>query len=80
MGVNQQNHENRTLHLPLLIEQDEDNIFIVSRLTLKGCYSYGHIIAEAMQNIREAIDICLDDKEQPTLNQFVGFREIEVVV
>jgi predicted RNase H-like HicB family nuclease len=72
--------KNRTLHLPLIIEQDEDNIFIVTCLTLKGCHSYGRTIAGAMENIREAIAVCIEDEEQIELNEFVGFREIEVVV
>ena len=28
-------------HIPVLIEQDEDGVFIVSAPTLRGCHSYG---------------------------------------
>ena len=72
--------ESRTLHLPLLIEQDEDNVFIISCPTFKGCHSYGYTIPEAMQRIREVLDLCLTEEDLPTTNQFIGFREIEVTV
>jgi len=49
--------ETRTLHLPILIEQDEDNYYIVSCPVFKGCHSYGATIDEALSNIREVIDM-----------------------
>lgn len=33
-----------------------------------------------MNNIREVIDMCVDEEGIQELNQFVGFREIEVVI
>ncbi len=70
----------KRLHLPLLIEQDEDGIFIVSCPQFKGCHSYGRTVDEAMQNIREVIDMCIEEEGTAELNQFIGFREIEVTV
>jgi len=49
-------------HVPLVIEQDEDGVFIVSAPTLRGCHSYGHTIDEAMTNITEAVVLCLQDQ------------------
>ncbi len=49
-------------HMPVLIEQDEDNVFIVSAPTLRGCHSYGNTLEEAMENIAEAAALCLQDK------------------
>ena len=48
-------------HFPILIEQDEDSIFIVSCPTFKGCHSYGNTIDEAISNIREVIELCLEE-------------------
>ncbi len=68
-----------TIHLPIIIEQDEDGIYIVSCTTFKGCHSYGKTIDEAMVNIKEVIAICMDEeKDIKNLNQFVGFRELEI--
>jgi len=66
-------------HFPIIIEQDEDQYYIVSCPTLKGCHSYGETIPEAMDNIKEAILLCLeDDKVSDTKNNFVGFRDLTI--
>ncbi|MCX6352419.1 MAG: type II toxin-antitoxin system HicB family antitoxin [Bacteroidetes bacterium] len=68
----------KTRHLPILIEQDEDDFYIVSCPLLKGCHSYGKTIDEAMQNIQEVIELCLEDEDDNnTVNKFIGFRDIE---
>ncbi len=66
-------------HLPILIEMDEDRYYIVSCPMFKGCHTYGKSIEEAMENIKEVIDICLEETEPEELNQFIGFRELELV-
>lgn len=69
------------LHFPILIEQDEDHIFIVSCPNFKGCHSYGKTIDEALANIREVIELCLEEQESGNSpNQFIGFRELELDV
>ncbi|MEA2033959.1 MAG: type II toxin-antitoxin system HicB family antitoxin [Euryarchaeota archaeon] len=67
------------LHLPIIVEMDEDGYYIVSCPQFKGCHSYGETIDEALENIREVIDMCLDETKVEDLNRFVGFRELEVV-
>ena len=49
------------IHLPILIEQDEDKMYIVSCPQFKGCNSYGKTIDEAMGNIQEVIEMCLEE-------------------
>ncbi|MBN2754759.1 MAG: type II toxin-antitoxin system HicB family antitoxin [Candidatus Goldbacteria bacterium] len=68
----------KKLHLPILIETDEDGIYIVSCPSFKGCHSYGKTIDEALKNIKEAIELCLEDSEPTEINKFVGFREMEI--
>ncbi|MCK4500168.1 type II toxin-antitoxin system HicB family antitoxin [Candidatus Babeliales bacterium] len=68
-----------TLHLPILVEQDEDNYYIVSCPVFKGCHSYGETIDEALENIKEVIDMCLEEEKQhKKINRFIGFRELQV--
>ena len=66
------------LHLPLIVEMDEDGYYIVSCPLFKGCHSYGETIDEALGNIREVIEMCLEETEVEELNKFVGVRELEV--
>jgi len=66
-----------TYHLPILLEQDEDGIYIVSCPSFKGCHSYGKTVEEAMENIKEVIQMCIEEDQPDTQNRFIGFREIE---
>ena len=72
------NEKNEILHLPIIIEQDEDQVYIVSCPVFKACNSYGKTVEEAMDNIREVIDMCLEEEKIPYINKFIGFRELEV--
>lgn len=74
--------ETKTLHLPILVEQDEDNFYIVSCPVFKGCHSYGSTIDEALKNIREVIEICVEEEKENTgeINRFIGFREMQVTI
>ena len=66
------------VHLPIIIEQDEDGIYIISCPMFKGCHSYGETVEEAMTNIQEVIELCLEETPSDELNRFIGFRELEV--
>jgi len=50
-----------TIHLPLMIETDEDGVFIVSCPAFKGCHSYGKTVEEAIVNVREVIAMCMEE-------------------
>ncbi|HNW79922.1 MAG: type II toxin-antitoxin system HicB family antitoxin [Patescibacteria group bacterium] len=69
----------KTIHVPVLIETDEDGIFIVSCPQFKGCHTYGKTIDEALEHIREVIALCLEDSKIEQINTFVGFREVEII-
>ena len=74
-------NKNQSVHLPIIVEQDEDNIYIVSCPVFKGCHSYGKTIDEALANINEVIQMCLEeekDKPMKRVNRFIGFRELQV--
>ncbi len=51
--------KNKSIHFPIIIEQDEDGIYIISCPTFKGCHSYGKNIDVALENIKEVIQMCL---------------------
>jgi len=67
-------------HVPVVIEQDEDGVFIVSAPTIQGCHSYGHTIDEAMTNITEAVLLCLEDSPPVPAASFIGVRDLEVTL
>ena len=67
-----------TFHLLILVEIDEDGIYIVSCPIFKGCHSYGKTVDEALSNIKEVISLCLEEEKPDNLNRFIGFRELAV--
>ena len=57
--------------LPLLIEKDEGGFYVIECPIFRGCYTQGETIDEAMKNIREVIDLCLEEQEnEATLKDF----------
>lgn len=44
----------------VVMEQDDDGVFVVEVPTLPGCLSQGETRAEALNNIREAIEVYLE--------------------
>jgi len=67
-------------HFPVIIEQDSDGVFIVECPLLKGCRSYGHTIDEAIENIKEAIEVSIEDGLEETGISFIGMRDLELAV
>jgi len=53
----------RGLLLPLIVEKDEDSLYIVECPILEGCYTQGKTIDEALRNIREVIELVLEEKK-----------------
>lgn len=48
----------------VLIEQDEDNVFVAEVPSLPGCVTQGTTRDEALENAREAIAAYLDSLEE----------------
>lgn len=67
----------------VVIEKDEDGIFIGTVPSLKGCYSYGKTLDELMANLKEAIEAhreaFAEEKALP-VTRFAGIQVIEVEV
>ena len=61
----------------VLIEQDEDGMFMAQVPALPGCISQGKTRAEALKNIREAIEVYVeslqarDDPIPPSIDEEV---------
>ncbi|HEX7400755.1 MAG TPA: type II toxin-antitoxin system HicB family antitoxin [candidate division Zixibacteria bacterium] len=53
----------KTYDFKVILEPDESGGYVVSCPSLPGCYSQGESIEEALENIREAIALCLEDME-----------------
>ncbi len=67
-------------HFPVVIEQDEDGVFILSCPLFSGCHTYGHSIEEGMANIMEAIEVCVEDALDEPRAQFIGVRDVQLAI
>jgi antitoxin HicB len=54
----------KTWDFKVLLEPDQDGGYVVVCPSLPGCYSQGETIQEALANIREAIELCLEDLQE----------------
>ena len=48
------------MNIKVIVEQGEDGYFVAHVPALKSCWSQGRTREEALENIREAIDLYLD--------------------
>ncbi|MBD2426887.1 type II toxin-antitoxin system HicB family antitoxin [Phormidium sp. FACHB-1136] len=63
----------------VVIERDEDGLYVGEVPQLKACYSQGETIDELMINIREVIEMCLEELEEvETTTEFVGVQRLIV--
>jgi predicted RNase H-like HicB family nuclease len=53
--------------LPVIIEKGEDGYYIVECPVLPGCFTQGKTVDEALRNIREVIDLILEEEDARTL-------------
>ena len=66
----------------ILIEKDENDIYIGSCPALQGCYSQGDTVDEALQNIKDAIQLHIEARQalgEPVPIEIL-IEEVEVVV
>ena len=56
----------RGKQLPLIVEKGEDGYYVVECPLLQGCYTQGKTLDEALRNIREVIELLLEEKEART--------------
>ncbi len=65
----------------ILIEQDEDDVFVASVPELQGCHTQARSLDELMIRIKEAIELCLEVEESHVpIPKFVGLQRISVEV
>ena len=52
------------MNIKIVLETGEDGYFVAHVPTLKSCWSQGKTREEALQNIREAIDLYLEPEPE----------------
>lgn len=62
----------------VVIELDDDGTYVGEAPQLRSCYSQGRTLDELMANIKEAIELCLEDEDADTSPEFVGVQKVIV--
>ncbi len=70
-------------HFSILIEHDKDGFFVTCP-ELQGCYTQGETYEEALENIKDAIKLHLEDrildKEEIAEPKSISLSTVEVTV
>jgi len=62
----------------VVIEQDEDGWYVAEVPALKGCYTQGKTAKEALENIKEVIELCLAGQKAEDIPK-MKFIKVELV-
>lgn len=62
----------------VIIERDEDGYYVGEVPQLKACYSQGKTIDELIANIKEVIELSLEEESDESLPEFVGIQKVVV--
>ena len=63
---------------PVIVEKDEDGFYVVECPLFHGCYSQGKTLDEALKNIREVIELCLEEKENQEILRSYKPKEVSL--
>jgi len=62
------------------LERDEDGVWIAECPAIPGCVSQGATREEALTNVREAIELCLEVRSEQGLPLTIETSQVEVTV
>ena len=74
----------KILNYRVIIEQDENRIFVASVPTLQGCYTEGDTFEEAMENIEDAIKLHIESRKNRGMvpddsrTEFIGVKNLSI--
>lgn len=73
------------LQFPVFVEKDEDGFYVAECPMLQGCYTQGKSLDEALKNIEEVIEMCIEEKREEIISQMqkvqdFGFHTVAVEV
>lgn len=68
------------MRFTVTLDRDEDGVWIVECPAIPGCLSQGNTKEEALHNIQEAIQLCLEVRSELGLPLTVETKQIEVPV
>ena len=74
----------KVLNYRVILEQDEDGVYVANVPSLQGCYTQGNSFEEALKNIKEVIGLHLQVRNDLVIGsddaktEFVGIKNISI--
>ena len=68
------------MQFTIAIDRDEDGVWVAECPSIPGCVSQGQTKEEALANIEEAIQLCLEVRAERGMPLTVETQQLEVVV
>lgn len=56
--------KNEQTVFPVILQEESDGGYFVINPAFEGCYSQGNTMEEALANIREATELCLEEARE----------------
>lgn len=63
---------------PVIVEKDRDGFYVVECPIFRGCFTQGKTVDEALKNIREVIELCLEEKENQEILRYYQPQEFSL--
>lgn len=70
----------------IVVEQDEDGLYVADVPALRGCHTQGKTFEEAIENIKEVIAMCVEEMREDNepietrYPEVVGIKTLEIAV
>jgi predicted RNase H-like HicB family nuclease len=63
----------------VIIERDEDGVYVGSVPQLPGCHTQGRSVDELIERMKEAVELCLEAEGAPAQSlEFIGIQRITI--
>lgn len=69
-----------TMKFTVTIDRDETGAWVAECPAIPGCVSQGATKSEALKNVREAIELCLEVRAERGLPLTIETKQVEVSV
>ena len=66
------------MKIVVTIDRDEDGVWVAECPSIPGCVSQGDTKDEALANIRDAIELCIEVRAESSMPLTVETRQVEV--
>lgn len=70
---------NKEYNFTTIVEEDENKTFVANVPAVPGCYAQGTTYEEAQKNVKEALELCLEEsKSNKWYTQRISFPSADV--